>query len=137
MKHYVQTRNSNNYDLFDAFDDFFKPMFYDESKEMRTNVKEDENGYELDLELPGYQKEQIKVALENGYLTVSAKREEKDLGGKHYLRREISESCQRSFYVGENISQADIKAKFDNGILNLYIPKEQPKRIEPNYIDID
>ena len=136
MKRYLQTRN-NNYDLFDAFDDFFKPMFYDESKEMRTNVKEDEHSYELDLELPGYQKDQIKISLENGYLTVSAKKEEKESDGKRYLRREISETCQRSYYIGTDVAQKDVKAKFDNGILTLTIPKEQPKQIETSYISIE
>lgn len=137
MKHYLQTRN-NNYDLFDVFDDFFKPVFYENSRELRTNIKETEKEYELDLELPGYNKDEIKVSLENGYLTVSASRQKKEEDGKKYLRREISESTSRSYYVGTGVTQEQIKAKFNNGILSLIVPKEQPKQIQSNnYIAIE
>lgn len=137
MKHYLQNRN-NNYDLFDAFDDFFKPMFFDENKEIRTNIKETDENYELDLELPGYGKDEIKVSLENGYLTVSASKQKKEEDDKHYLRREISESTSRSYYVGSGVTQEQIKAKYNNGILSLTVPKEQPKQIKQNnYIEIE
>ena len=137
MKNYLQKRD-NNYDLFDAFDDFFRPVFYDENKDLRTNIKETENGYELEVEMPGYSKDQIKVALENGYLTVSAKKEQKEEGDKkHYVKKEISESCSRSYYVGDDIKQEDVKAKYDNGILCLNVPKSQPKQISSHYIDIE
>lgn len=136
MKNYLQKRD-NNYDLFDAFDDFFRPVFYDENKDLRTNIKETENGYELEVEMPGYSKDQIKVALENGYLTVSAKKEQKEGDKKHYVKKEISESCSRSYYVGDDIQQEDVKAKYDNGILCLTVPKSQPKQISSHYIDIE
>ncbi len=136
MKHELQTRN-NNYDLFDVFDDFFKPMFFEESKELRTDIKETETSYELDLELPGFRKDEIKVSLENGYLTVSAEKNKKEENGK-YLRREIRESTSRSYYVGTDVTREQIKAKYDNGILSLTVPKEQPKKIpENNFIAID
>ncbi len=135
MKHELERRN--NYDLFDVFDDFFKPMFFEESKELRTDIKELEEGYELDLELPGYEKDEIKVSLENGYLTVSAAKKEKEEKGK-FLRREIRESTSRSYYVGNDISREQIKAKYCNGILSLTVPKEQPKRLPENtFIDIE
>lgn len=140
MKHYLQNRNNNgnNYDLFDVFDDFFKPMFFDESRELKTNIKETESGYELDLELPGYGKDEIKITLDNGYLTVSAVKQKKEEDNKRYLRREISESTSRSFYVGTGISREQIKAKFNNGILSLTVPKEQPKQIKNNnFIEIE
>ncbi len=137
MKRELQTRN-NNYDLFDVFDDFFKPMFFEESRELRTDIKETEQNYELDLELPGYGKDEIKVSLENGYLTVSAEKHAKEEEGKKYLRREIRESTSRSYYVGTDITREQIKAKYDNGILSLVVPKEPPKKIpESNYIDIE
>ncbi|MGN0817542.1 MAG: Hsp20/alpha crystallin family protein [Candidatus Coproplasma sp.] len=139
MKTYLQKRN-NNYDLFDAFDDFFRPVFYDEKRDLRTNIKETESAYELDIEMPGYKKEQIKVALENGYLTVSATKEQKEKEegeGKRFLRKEISESCSRSYYVGDDISQEDVKAKYDNGILTLTVPKSQPKQVSSHLIDIE
>ena len=135
MKHDLQTRS--NYDLFDVFDDFFKPMFFEESKELRTDIKETENSYEMDLELPGYKKEEIKVSLENGYLTVSASKHEQE-SEKKYLRREIRESTSRSYYVGSEITREQIKAKYDNGILTLTVPKEQPKKLpESTIIDIE
>ncbi len=137
MKNYLQKRQ-NNYDLFDAFDDFFRPVFYDEQRDLKTNIKETESNYELDMEMPGYSKENIKVSLENGYLTVSAKKETKDEGeGKRYLRKEISESCSRSYYVGQDVSRQDIKAKYENGILTLTVPKSQPKLPESQFIEIE
>lgn len=137
MKNYLQKRE-NNYDLFDAFDDFFRPVFYDEKRDLRTNIKETDKEYELDVEMPGYTKEQIKVALEDGYLTVSAKKEVKEEGDKkRYVRKEISESCSRSYYVGNDVQQSDIKAKYENGILTLTVPKSQPKEISTHYISIE
>ena len=137
MKNYLAKRN-NNYDLFDAFDDFFRPVFFDEQSDLKTNIKETDKNYELDIEMPGYNKDQIKVALENGYLTVSASKEKKEEDDKkHYVRKEISESCSRSYYVGEDVTQADIKAKYENGMLSVCLPKSQPKQIESKYIDIE
>ena len=136
MKHELQTRQ-NNYDLFDVFDDFFKPMFFEETKELHTDIKETENAYELDLELPGYGKEEIKVSLENGYLTVSAERQNKEEEGKKYLRREIREQTSRSYYVGNDITREQIKAKYNNGILTLTVPKKGPEKKEPNFIEIE
>ncbi len=138
MKHYLQTRNNNSYDLFDVFDDFFKPMFFEETKELKTDIKENETDYELDLALPGYGKDEIKVSLENGYLTVSAARQKKEDDENHYIRREIAESTSRSYYIGTDISQDQIKAKYDNGILCLTVPKSQPKQVKnDNYISIE
>ncbi len=137
-QHYLQTRNNNDYDLFDVFDDFFKPMFFDESKELKTNIRENEKDYELDLALPGYGKDEIKVSLDDGYLTVSAARQKKEEDGKKYLRREISESTSRSYYVGKDVTREQIKAKYNNGILSLTVPKSQPKQIKDNnYISIE
>ncbi len=125
-------------DPFDFFDDFFTPVFFDEPNALRTNIKETEGAYELELEMPGYDKSQIKVSLENGYLTVSAKKEVKEESeDSRYIRREISESCERSFYVGKNVTEKDIKAKYDNGILSLDIPKDTPKKDSSHLIDID
>ena len=135
MKNYLTKRN-NTYDLFDAFDDFFRPVFFDEQHDLKTNIKETDSAYELDIEMPGYSKDQIKVALENGYLTVSASKESKEEDNKkHYVRKEISESCSRSYYVGDDVTQADIKAKYENGMLAISVPKSQPKQIQSSYID--
>lgn len=137
MKHYLQNRNEN-YDLFDVFDDFFKPMFYDESRDLRTDIKETDTSYELDMELPGYAKNEIKISLENGYLTVNASKQKKEESGKKYLRREISESTSRSYYVGTDVTHEQIKAKFDNGMLTLSVPKSAPKQIKGgSFIEIE
>lgn len=139
MKRYLQTKtNGDNYDLFDAFNDFFRPVFYDEQGELRTNIKETESAYELDVEMPGYTKDQIKVSLDSGYLTVSAKKEQKEEdANRHYIRKEITESCSRSYYVGDYVTDDQIKAKYDNGILSLSVPKIQPKKVESKYISIE
>ena len=139
MKHYLQPRrnDSDNVGLFDVFDDFFKPMFFDESSDLRTDIKETDTTYELELALPGYSKDEIKISLENGYITVNAARQKKEENGKKYLRREISESTSRSYYVGSDVTREDIKAKFDNGMLILTVPKSQPKQIKSDYIEIE
>jgi HSP20 family molecular chaperone IbpA len=138
MRNYLQTRNNNNYDIFDTFDDFFRPVFFDENPSVRTNIKETDAAYELDIEMPGYEKDQIKVSLDNGYLTVSAERKQSDEEEKkHFLRREISQSCSRSYYVGTEVSKDNITAKYDKGLLCLTVPKAKPKKEELQYINIE
>ena len=98
---------------------------------MQTDIRETKDGYELDVDLPGYDKKDISLELKDGYLTIRANRnEEKEDKGHHYLRKErFTGSCSRSFYVGENVKETDVHAKFDNGILKLSFPKEEPKRL--------
>lgn len=139
MKHYLTSYNPDR-SLFDAFDSMFKPMFFDEQRDMRTDIKETETGYELDIEMPGFKKDQISVSLDDGYLNVSGTKttkEEAENKGKKYLRKEISESFQRSYYVGTEISEESIKAKYDNGILSLNLPKQQPKKPQLRSINIE
>ena len=136
MKHYLQ--RNNDYDLFDAFDDFFRPVFYDEGKDLRTDIKETDSSYELDLELPGYDKKDIKISLDNGYLTVEAAKQKKEENGKKYIRREISERTSRSYYVGTEIEREQIKAKYENGMLSLTVPKQAQGQIKKNnFIEIE
>lgn len=102
---------------------------------MKTDVKEHEQGYELDISLPGYKKEDIQAELKDGYLTINAatsqNREEKDEKTGRYIRRErYSGSCSRSFFVGEDVTQEDIKARYENGVLTLEIPKKEAKKPE-------
>jgi HSP20 family protein len=109
---------------------------------MSTDVKENDQSYELDIELPGYKKEDVKAELKNGYLTISASRnannDEKDEKGNYIRRERYSGSCSRSFYVGEGVSQEDIHAKFENGILKLEVPKADAKKVEEKrYIPIE
>ena len=140
MKTYLQKRN--NGDVFDVFEDFFKPMFYDEQLDsMRTDIKETDDDYKLSIEMPGFKKDEIKVSLDNGYLTVSAEKAEKEEEGKEksakYLRRECRISCQRSYYVGDDVQVDSVKAKYDNGMLELTVPKAAPKKIETKSIAIE
>ncbi len=137
MKNYLQTRPQT--DIFDAFEDLFRPMFYDEKLDsMRTDIRETEQSYELDIELPGFEKSEIKVSLDNGYLTVGAEKEEKEEHkNARYLRKECRVSCRRSYYVGEDVEQENVKAKYENGVLSLTVPKVQPKKVEAKTIAID
>ena len=139
MKTYLQKRNSG--DVFDVFEDFFKPMFYDEQLDsMRTDIKETDKDYQLSIEMPGFKKDEIKVALENGYLTVSAeKNEQQEEGGENakYLRKECRVSCQRSYYVGDQVQEEAVKARYENGMLLLTVPKEEPKKLAAKSIAIE
>ena len=130
--------NSLFNDLMDfPFDRGFFFFFKRESTLMKTDVKEKEGVYELEMELPGYKKEDVTAQLKNGYLTISASKntgsEEKDEKGNYIRRERYCGQCARSFYVGEEVRQEDIKARFENGILMLSIPKEEPQKpVEEN-----
>lgn len=136
-------------DLFkrDVFDDFFDfPSMPTRTAQpaaiMKTDVKETESGYELEVDLPGIKKEDVKVKLDEGYLTITAstadKKDEKDKKGNYIRRERFSGSYSRSFYVGDNVTENDVKAKFDNGVLMLDIPKPEnlPKQDKTRYIAI-
>ena len=134
----------------DMFDDFMRDFpFFDENagnkiekklygrhakNMMKTDIKELEGGYELEMDLPGFTKDEITAELKDGYLTVSAtkgldKDEQEKETGKYIRRERYAGACQRSFYVGEDITEQDIKAEFKHGILKLFVPKKeaQPK----------
>lgn len=110
---------------------------------MKTDIREMEDGYELDIDLPGFKKEDIKANLKEGYLTIEAhtsqNNEEKDKAGKYLRRERYIGSCSRSFYVGEDVTEEDIRARFEDGILKLSVPKKQPqpKVEEKRYISIE
>lgn len=134
------TRRSD-YDFFDeAMYDMF-PAFYGgkhSQKYMRTDIKENEDSYLMEVEIPGADKNDIHVDLKDGYLNISVSRSEKSDGGKkdNYIHRERSFSCQRSYYIGD-VRKEDIKAKYENGILNVTIPKETEKKAEESRILIE
>ena len=121
-------------DLFDDFMDFpFRTTrsYQNAHGLMQTDIRETKDGYELDVDLPGFDKKDINLELKDGYLTIKASRnEEKEDKKHHYLRKErFTGSCSRSFYVGDNVKEEDVHAKFDNGILKLSFPKEEPKQL--------
>lgn len=125
-----------NYDLFaDVFDDMFNSsLTRGVSSLMKTDIHEKDGNYVVDVELPGYKKEDISIDLKNGYLSISAKHEtnETEKNEKGYVIHEERSfgSCSRSYYVGEYVKPEDIKAKFDNGILTLIIPNTDKKQVE-------
>ena len=126
------------------FDDFFDAPFNTGSASglMKTDVKATDAGYELEIDVPGIDKENISVQLENGYVTVTAKTEKKNDEGKengHYIRRErFYGTYSRSFYVGEDVTEEDVKAKYENGTLKLFVPdkEKQPKEETKKIISI-
>ena len=136
--------------LFDDFmDDFAFPnvdkVLYGKhaSNLMKTDVKETDSGYEVDIDLPGFKKDEIQMQLENGYLTVSAakglNKDEKNEDGRYVRRERYAGSVSRSFYVGENVTEKDIHPKYENGILSFKMPKDDKKAVEEKkqYIAIE
>ena len=142
--------------LFDDFMDDF-PVYNDRDMKklqrklyghragnmMKTDVKESDAAYELEMDLPGFKKEDVKVSLDDGYLTISAEKgldqnEEEKKSGKYIRRERYVGACERSFYVGEDVTRDDIKGEFKHGILKLTIPKKQPSVVEEKkYIPIE
>ena len=127
-------------------DDFFgrkNPLYGKHAKNMmKTDVRETDNGYELDIDLPGFKKDEISAQLKDGYLTISAAKgldkDEKEKDGKYIRRERYAGTMSRSFYVDEGVEQDDIHAKYENGILKLSIPKKDAKEVEQKkYISIE
>jgi HSP20 family protein len=162
MKNYMMNRDNN---VFDAFSDLFRPMTnFQKFSDMKTDIKENDKEYEFDVELPGFKKDEINVQLEDGELTISAqKRQESEQGNnnnqnnnqnngqnsqntqeqnkqdpnkKVYIKRERCYSLSRTFYVGD-VDKQSIKAKYENGLLTLNVPKENEKKVETNKIEIE
>ena len=136
------------------FDDFFTdpfgmmvmpqrhdPLYGKHSKNlMKTDVRETEDSYELDVDLPGFKKDEVNVELKNGYLTIQAAKgldkDETDKKGKYIRQERYAGSCSRSFYVGTDLQPKDVSAKFTDGILELTFPKEAPKK-EPDVTRVE
>ena len=129
------------------FDDFFSdpfemmampqgrsPLYGKHAKNMmKTDIRETENNYELDIDLPGFKKDEVHLELKDGYLSVEANKaldkDEKDDKGRYIRQERWSGSCSRSFFVGENVKPEDVSAKFEDGILKIALPKEEPKKL--------
>ena len=143
----VPRNNNFGFSLFDnMFDDMFRDPFFTNSnntKLMKTDIQEKDNNYILDMDLPGYEKEDIKAQLKDGYLTITAQKntsnDDKDEEGNYIRRERYCGKCSRSFYVGDGIKEEDMKANFKNGILQLTFPKEVARKEdeETKYITID
>ena len=128
--------------LFDDwFDDIDRQMQHmdrrlygrNAKREMKTDVREKEDGYEIDMDLPGFKKDQVELSLENGYLTVTANKgfdkDEKDKQGRMIRQERYAGSMQRSFYVGDNMTEEDVKARFEDGVLHLNLPKKDARKV--------
>ena len=129
---------------FDLFEDVFGDSFFNdhENQFMRTDIREKDDKYLIDIDLPGYEKENIKIKVEEGYLTIQATmntENETEEKGKFVRKERYTGSCSRSFYIGEEVKSNDIKASFKKGILSLEVPKfdEKPKLPEEEYIEIE
>ena len=127
----------------DFFDDFPMPREFrnmdrrlygkNAAREMKTDVREHEDHFEVDIDLPGFKKDEITLTLENGYLTVGAakgvNKDETDKKGKVIRQGRYAGSLQRSFYVGDNLTEQDITARFENGVLSLSVPKAEARKV--------
>ena len=142
----LTTTNNNLFDTFFSDPWFNDPWFDDRDVQkaqkklyghngkrmMLTDIKESDKGYELEMDLPGFTKDEITAELKDGYLTVSAtkgldKDEQEKETGKYIRRERYAGACQRSFYVGEDVTEQDIKAEFKHGMLKLFVPKKEAK----------
>jgi len=140
MNNLIRRPNNSLSFIDELFDDFFTtPSFKTNTSCMRTDIRELENGYELDIDVPGFAKEDIKISLEKGYLTIEARREEsKEEKKTQYLRRErFLGNSARGFYVGDEIGVEDIKASHELGILRVFIPKQGSNVKEKKFISIE
>ena len=130
----------------DIFDDSFftghDPLFGKNGRNlMKTDVRETEDSYELDIDLPGFKKEDVSVELKNGYLTIQAAKsldKDEQKNGKYIRQERYAGAMQRSFYIGDTVTEADVKAKYEDGVLNICVPKAEPKKLENHkYIAIE
>lgn len=134
--------------MYNIFNEMFRSPFISGSSDtsgntklMKTDIKEHESGYTLDVDLPGFSKDNIQAELKDGYLTITATRsenkEDKDAEGKFLRRERFQGTCKRSFYVGEYLNEGDIDAQFTDGVLRLSFPKEkEPEPEQPKLITI-
>ena len=138
----------------DFFDDFYRPAMkrangthrpapFVGNGLMKTDVKDTETGYELDIDLPGYNKEDVQAELKDGYMKITATRKEEtndqDKNGTYIRKERFVGTCSRSFYVGDKVKEEDIKARFENGVLKVTVPKKEdvPEVEEQKYIAIE
>ena len=126
---------------FDLFDDFFDDSFFNKKEKnfMKTDIKEKKDKYVIEMDLPGFEKENIKLELNNGYLTITGRQENKiDEEEEKYVHKErFYGECTRSFYVGDNIKEEDIDAEFKNGTLKIDIPKKEEQKEIPETKQIE
>ena len=126
-----------DFDFDKEFNRMMRPLYGKHAQNMmKTDVRETDNSYELDIDLPGFKKDEINVQLDNGYLSISAAKgldKDEEKKNSKYIRRErYAGAMSRTFYVGDNLTQQDIKAKFENGILKISVPKKDVQQVAQN-----
>ena len=132
-----------DFDFDKEFNRMMRPLYGKHAQNMmKTDVRETDNSYELDIDLPGFKKDEISVQLDNGYLSISASKgldkDEENKNGTYIRRERYAGAMNRTFYVGDNLTQQDIQAKFEDGILKISVPKKDVQQIEQNkYIAIE
>ena len=139
--------NMDNWMSWPDESEFFgkkNPLYGKHAKNlMKTDVRETEDAYEVDIDLPGFKKDEVTITVENGYLNISAAKgldkDETDKKTGKYIRQErYAGAMQRSFYVGDAVKEADVTAKFEDGVLHITVPKAEPKKVEGHkYIAIE
>lgn len=128
MRNYLTNRPNNfGLDLFDEFDNFFKPFSFGGNNYMNTDVTESDKALKFSIDVPGFNKNDLSITLKDGYLTVEAKRETSESEKDNYLRRERKMSYSRSFYVGDAVTEEDVTASYENGTLVIDVPKLEEK----------
>ena len=133
----------DDFDLFRGFGNMDRALYGKHAQNvMKTDVKETDDGYEVDVDLPGFKKDEIHLELKDGYLTVSAAKgldkDEQDKKGRYIRQERYAGTMSRSFYVGEGVKPEDLHAKYEDGILQVTVPKEAPKAIPAStYIAIE
>lgn len=134
MKTYLTRRNNDIFE--DTFNSLFRPFYVgDETSVMKTDIRETDTEYLMDVEMAGFDKKDIALKFESGYLTVSAKKGDKEESNANYIRRERAYSCSRSYYLGD-VDEKLIKAKYNNGVLEVTVPKVTPEQ-KTHSINID
>ena len=133
-------------DMFDMdamFNNRHSELFGKHAKNlMKTDIRETENTYELDIDLPGFKKDDVQIELQNGYLTISAAKgvdkDEQDKKGRYIRQERYAGAMSRSFYVGENVTIEDMHARFESGILQISVPKSVQKQLpKRNILEIE
>ena len=148
MRKYLPDVFDDDYDLFEDFDrNFFgrrNPLFgHHEKNLMKTDIRDEKDHYEMMVDLPGFKKDEIQLSLQDGYLTISAEKgldkDENDKNGNLIRQERYSGALSRSYYIGESITEDEVKAKFEDGVLSIIIPKKEDKEELPasNHIMIE
>ncbi len=141
MKNFLSKRMGDlGWGIFDDdFENFFSPSFFKVGRQqLKTDISQTDKAYELKIDMPGFSKEEIELSLKDGYLMVECKKAQVESDEEqNYIRRERAVNCSRSYFVGNLVKEEDIKAKYNNGILEITVPKKLPEEPKKKTIEIE